>query len=79
LSALAVFLDYPLLLELILPYPRPAVSVFGHPPAHGQATDEILIAVAEANNNTKTVANFISNLKITKLLRIFHKNIDNIY
>ena len=79
MSAFAVFLDCPLLLELILPYPRPAVSVLGHPPAHGQATDEIYIAVAVDNNKAITAANFISNLKITKLLRIFHKNIDNVY
>jgi len=53
--------------------------VLGHPPAHGQATDEIYIAVAVDNNKAITAANFISNLKITKLLRIFHKNIDNVY
>lgn len=63
-------MDWPLLLELILPNPRPLVSVFGHPPEHGQATVvcEIYIAVADANNKAITDANFISNLKINYIV-----------
>lgn len=46
------------------------MSVFGHPPGHGQATVvcEIYIADADANNKAITDANFISNLKINYIV-----------